>query len=208
MVEATPYDYCRRCGCERNYCKESILGRPCCEHCTHNDADEIEALRAQVARGDALLAAVRQRAQDESDAKHRAEFGHNGPSVAGVFPGLSSPDRTYVYYRHELSRRFPDLPDAAIALGQRATTAEESQGTIPDINRYGELATWDTTSREYREKISQLTKQHRGHSSDSGVGAYQAGLLTWEHARAELGMESDPSDPRWGRFFVPHSLLG
>jgi hypothetical protein len=86
---------------------------------TKESAAEIEALRAQVARGDALLAAVRQRAQDESDAKHRAEFGHNGPSVAGVFPGLSSPDRTYVYYRHELSRQFPDLPDAAIALGQR-----------------------------------------------------------------------------------------
>jgi hypothetical protein len=76
---------------------------------------------------------------------------------------------------------------------------------VSDINNYGELATWDTTSLEYREKISQLVTQYRPPYSDSTTSAYQAGLLTWEHARAQLGMVSDPSDPRWGRFFVSRS---
>lgn len=79
---------------------------------------EIEALRAQVARGDALLAAVKAKAQAESSAEYQAEFGHNGPSLAGL-PGIDSTDRTYIYYRHQLSDQFPHLPNAMTALGQR-----------------------------------------------------------------------------------------
>ena len=74
-----------------------------------------------------------------------------------------------------------------------------------NINEWGELAEWDTTSRKYRRKIRRL----RRYSLHSNTGdAYVLGLLTWEHARALMGIRSDPRDPRWGRFFVPAARRG
>lgn len=74
---------------------------------------------------------------------------------------------------------------------------------MSDINEYGELAEWDTTSRQYRKKIRKLTRHHRWYPVASAMQCYHVGLMTWEQARAELGIKSDPNDPRWGRFFVP-----
>lgn len=68
-----------------------------------------------------------------------------------------------------------------------------------NINEWGELAEWDTTSRKYRRKIRHLRRNSL--YPDAGE-AYSLGLLTWEHARALMGIRSDPKDPRWGRFFV------
>jgi hypothetical protein len=72
---------------------------------------------------------------------------------------------------------------------------------MSNTNEYGELAPWDTTSRKYRKKIKRLTRRNKRYPINA-MSAYQVGLLTWEHSRAEMGIKSDPTDPRWGRFFV------
>jgi len=74
---------------------------------------------------------------------------------------------------------------------------------MSDINQYGELAPWDTTSRKYRRNVKRLTRQGRKYPSHNSMSCYQLGLLTWEHARALVGWKSDPKDPLWGRFRVP-----
>lgn len=53
------------------------------------------------------------------------------------------------------------------------------------------------------KKIRKLTRHHRWYPVASAMQCYHVGLMTWEQARAELGIKSDPNDPRWGRFFVP-----
>ena len=68
-----------------------------------------------VAAADKMYRENAEKAQKESDAAHWAEFGHNGPSLAGPL-GMSG--RQYLYWRHTYG---PDLglPSAAVALGQR-----------------------------------------------------------------------------------------
>jgi hypothetical protein len=86
-------------------------------------ADEVEKLEAQVAAMRSLIAIADQmftenaaKVQAASDAKYQAEFGHNGPRIASP---LDSAGRIYVFERHRLSREYPEMPDAAVALGQR-----------------------------------------------------------------------------------------
>ena len=76
---------------------------------------------------------------------------------------------------------------------------------MSNINEYGELAEWDTTSRKYRKKIKKLTRSYQRYPSESAMSCYQLGIMTWEHTRATMGIKSDQSDPRWGRFFVPYN---
>jgi hypothetical protein len=80
---------------------------------------------------------------------------------------------------------------------------------MTNINEYGELAPWDTTSRAYRKKIRKLNRRGRRFPSYNSIQAYQVGLETWEQSRAELGIyeRGDYKDPRWGRFFVPKQLF-
>lgn len=96
---------------------------PCsvAEPCPTCGADVVESiyeeaalLRQLVAFADQMFAEQAAKAQAESDARYQAEFGHNGPRLAGP---LGSAGRTYVYNRHVLGRRI-GLPDAAVALGQ------------------------------------------------------------------------------------------
>lgn len=91
-------------------------------------ARRVEELEGVVAVADAMYAANAAKAQAASNAQYQAEFGHDGPSLAGP---LGAEGRAYVYRRHQLSRQYPDLPDAAVALGRCAalsTTRGEGEG--------------------------------------------------------------------------------
>lgn len=79
--------------------------------------DENKRLRALVAIADTMYAEHAAEVQKASDAQYQAEFGHDGPHIAAA---LGSAGREYVYERHQVSKDFPDMPEAATALGQLA----------------------------------------------------------------------------------------
>lgn len=62
-------------------------------------AQEIGRLQEIVALADALYVSAAKQAQDESRERYQAEFGHNGPSLAGFLSGGA--DRNYHYARHK-----------------------------------------------------------------------------------------------------------
>lgn len=71
------------------------------------------------------------------------------------------------------------------------------------VNKWGELASFDTASRKYRRTIKRLARDYRQRSGSIFTSdSYYNGLITWETARAEMGLLSNHKDPRWGRFFV------
>jgi len=60
--------------------------------------EELERLRKFVRLADALYVSASKHAQDLSDQKYKAEFGIEGPSLAGFLPGGA--DRDYHIARH------------------------------------------------------------------------------------------------------------
>lgn len=75
-----------------------------------------------IAKADAMYRELYGHFKAESDAKYQAEFGHDGPSLAG-FPiqspnPLNSANRTYVYWRYRFSEKYPEAPKPREALGR------------------------------------------------------------------------------------------
>lgn len=84
--------------------------------------DVTTALRQLVLLADAVYAEQVAKAQAESDARYQAEFGHNGPSLAGA---LGSPGRAYNYHRRVLSDLL-GLPELPVSLNGSTPTGGES----------------------------------------------------------------------------------
>lgn len=95
------------------------------------NADYERDLLHLVELADALWVAVIARAQKEIDDGYMAEFGHPGPSVAGVFGGTASADRQYNYYRHRYADRHGSIPKPPTRADIRAHN--DSSGT-PDAS--------------------------------------------------------------------------